>query len=178
MLDLETLAQNFSAPLQSYCGISQIIGGSGNPPEQLITPRIIWSIKEPYIPAPGMPVTSWRKVTGTIDPEHFPYDIQKTTITNPTAVFTLILYGEQEDINNALYIQKAREWFATPFLGPDFLGNYDVVVTDISEIKYSSIQAGSNLEGRGFDVTMRFNEKVSTVIGSIEHAIHNGTIKT
>jgi hypothetical protein len=41
MLDLETLAQNFLEPLQTYCGIAQLIrAGEVISPEELQNPRI------------------------------------------------------------------------------------------------------------------------------------------
>lgn len=88
MLDLETLAQNFLGPLQTYCGIGQLIRSSEDiPSEQLQSPRIVWDITKSYIPGDGMPVISWQAVPGTIDLENFPQDIRKTVISNPKAVF-------------------------------------------------------------------------------------------
>jgi hypothetical protein len=180
MLDLETLAQNFLEPLQTYCGIAQLIrAGEVISPEELQNPRIVWDITKSYIPGAGMPVISWKAVPGTIDPENFSQDIVKTFVSNPKAIFSFDLYGNRGDSNNYLPIQKAREWFVAPFLGPELIGGYDVVVTDVTEIQNRTSEPETNPgERRGFDVTFQFNEKVSTVIGSIEQAIHNGTTKT
>lgn len=180
MLDLETLAQNFTEPLQTYCGIAQLIrAGEDIPTEQLQTPRIVWDITKSYIPGTGMPVISWQAVPGTIDPENFLQDIRKTIISNPKAIFSFDLYGNRADSNHNEPIQKAREWFAIPFLGPEFFGGYDIVVTDVTEILNRTTEPDSNPEERrGFDVTFQFNEIVSTVIGAIEQVIHNGIIQT
>jgi hypothetical protein len=180
MLDLETLAQNFLGPLKSYCGIGQLIrAGENIPPEQLQTPRIVWDITKSYIPGAGMPVISWKAVPGTINPENFPQDIQKTIISSPKAIFSFELYGDRGDSNNNQPIQKAREWFAIPFLGPEFLGGYDVVVMDVTEIQNRTAEPESNPgERRGFDVTFQFHEKVSVVIPTIEEVVDNGTITT
>lgn len=180
MLDLETLAQNFLGPMQTYCGITQLIrAGEDIPPEQLQNPRIVWEITNSYIPGAGMPVMTWKAIPGTIDPEKFPQDIEKTFISNPKAIFSFDLYGNRGDSNNHQPIQKAREWFMAPFLGPEFLRGYDAVVNNVTEIQNRTTEPETNPgERRGFDVTFQFNEKVSTVIGSIEQTIHNGTTKT
>ncbi|HEX3045412.1 MAG TPA: hypothetical protein VHY08_11705 [Bacillota bacterium] len=180
MLDLETLAQNFSEPLQTYCGIAQYIrAGADIPPEELGTPRIVWDITKSYLPGAYMPVISWKAVPGTIDPQSFSQDIEKTVISNPRAIFSFVLYGNPGDSNNNRYIQKAREWFAAPLLGPEFLAGYDVVVADVTEIQNRVTDPETNSqERRGFDVTFQFNEKVSIVIPAIEEAVDNGTITT
>jgi hypothetical protein len=178
MLDLETLAQNFLGPLQTYCEIGQLIrAGEEILPEQLQTPRIVWDITKSYIPGAMMPVITWKAVPGTIDPENFLQDIQKTIISNPKAIFSFDLYGDRGDSNNNQPIQKAREWFATPFLGPEFLGGYDVVVTDVTEVQNRTTEPETSpWERRGFDVTFQFNQKVSVVIPTIEEVVENGTI--
>jgi hypothetical protein len=126
-----------------------------------------------------MPVISWKAVPGTIDPENFPRDIEKTAISNPRAIFSFVLYGNHGDSNSNQYIQKAREWFAAPFLGPEFLAGYDIVITEVTEIQNRATEPETNSEERrGFDVTFQFNEKVSIVIPTIEEAVDNGTITT
>lgn len=180
MLDLETLAQSLLGPLQSYCGIEQLIrAGEDIPPEQLQNPRIVWDITKSYIPGTMMPVVTWKAVPGTIDPVNFPWDIQKTIISNPKAIFSFDLYGERGDSNNNQPIQKARDWFANPFLGQELLSGYDVVVTDVTEVGNRTTEPEtSSWERRGFDVTFQFNQKVSVVIPTIEEAVENGTITT
>lgn len=179
MLNLEALAQSFVDPLKTYCGIPQLIRANADIPlEQFQTPRIVWDITKSYISGNWMPITTWKAVPGTIDPANFPQDVQKTVITNPRAIFSFTLYGEPGDSNNNQYIQKAREWFVVPFLGPEFLDG-DVVVAEVSEIQNLSGETGTNPEERrGFEVTFRFNEKITSVIGTIEHVEDNGTIQT
>lgn len=180
MLDLEAFVQSFVDHLKTYCGIPRLIrSGVDIPLEQLQTPRIVWDITKSYIPGNWMPITTWKTVPGTIDPANFPQDIQKTVITNPQAIFSFTLYGEPGDSNNNQYIQKAREWFAISFLGPKFLDNDDVVIAEVSEIQNRSDGTETNPEERrGFEVTFRFNEKVTTVISAIEHVEGKGTIQT
>jgi len=178
MIDLEALARNFHDPLKAYCGIPQIIGADQDIPEcQIIYPRLAWKITSHYIPEAAHPVFCHKAVSGTINPEDFPKDVQVTAIMNPEAVFSFTFYGKPGKSNNSVIVQKAREWFAVKFLGPEFLSRFDVVVVDVTEIQNRSTLLEFDREDRrGFDVRFRFNEKVSMVLASVEEIHDQGTV--